>query len=63
MLVFILWSDVIEKFGILISLNFQDMGTIVLGKVESGVISKGQVLMLMPNKVSSSDKCTHLCSL
>ena len=27
------------------------MGTIVLGKVESGQVSKGQSLMLMPNKV------------
>lgn len=27
------------------------MGTIVLGKVESGTLLKGQVLALMPNKV------------
>ena len=27
------------------------MGTIILGKVESGIISKGQILTLMPNKV------------
>jgi len=27
------------------------MGTIVLGKLESGVVYKGQVLTLMPNKV------------
>ena len=32
----------------------QDMGTIVLGKVESGIITKGQILTLMPNKVCSS---------
>lgn len=32
--------------------SFQDMGTIVLGKIESGTICKGQVLTLMPNKVS-----------
>jgi len=29
----------------------QDMGTIVLGKLESGVVCKGQTLTLMPNKV------------
>ena len=28
------------------------MGTIVLGKVESGVMTKGQQYVLMPNKVS-----------
>jgi peptide chain release factor subunit 3 len=28
------------------------MGTIVLGKIESGTISKGQSLTLMPNKIS-----------
>lgn len=28
------------------------MGTVVLGKVESGTVSKGQTLTLMPNKVS-----------
>ena len=27
------------------------MGTMVLGKVESGQLSKGQQLVLMPNKV------------
>ena len=28
------------------------MGTIVFGKLESGVISKGQNLLLLPNRVS-----------
>lgn len=28
------------------------MGTVVLGKVESGKLSKGDSLMLMPNKVT-----------
>ena len=31
---------------------FQDMGTLVLGKVESGVINKGDQVLLMPNRVS-----------
>ena len=30
---------------------FQDMGTIVLGKIESGCVQKGQNVALMPNKV------------
>ena len=29
----------------------QDMGTVVLGKVESGKLTKGNSLLLMPNKV------------
>ncbi|EDO48034.1 predicted protein, partial [Nematostella vectensis] len=32
--------------------KYRDMGTIVLGKVESGTINKGQTLVLMPNKVN-----------
>ena len=49
---FINYSD----FGVIIILNLsfliiKDMGTIVLGKVESGVVTKGQSLYLMPNKV------------
>lgn len=34
-----------------LSERYKDMGTVVLGKVESGRISKGDSLMLMPNKV------------
>lgn len=30
----------------------QDMGTVVLGKVESGGVMKGASLLLMPNRVS-----------
>jgi translation elongation factor EF-1alpha len=32
----------------------KDMGTVVVGKVESGYVKKGQGLYLMPNKVSIS---------
>ena len=35
----------------IISEKYMDMGTIVIGKIESGVIVKGQNLLLMPNKV------------
>jgi peptide chain release factor subunit 3 len=30
--------------------RYKDMGTVVLGKVESGRVRKGQTVMLMPNK-------------
>ncbi|KAI0347123.1 eukaryotic polypeptide chain release factor 3 [Trametopsis cervina] len=33
-----------------ISEKYKDMGTIVVGKVESGLLHKGDTLMLMPNK-------------
>lgn len=32
-------------------LLFKDMGTVVLGKLESGSISKAQQLIMMPNRV------------
>lgn len=38
--------------------KYKDMGTVVMGKVESGEMRKGQSLLLMPNRVN---KC--LCSL
>ncbi|KAJ7340250.1 Eukaryotic peptide chain release factor GTP-binding subunit ERF3A [Desmophyllum pertusum] len=34
-----------------ISERYKDMGTVVLGKVESGKLAKGDSLLLMPNKV------------
>jgi peptide chain release factor subunit 3 len=34
-----------------ISEKYKDMGTIVVGKIESGHITKGENLVLMPNKV------------
>lgn len=33
-----------------ISEKYSDMGTVVVGKIESGMIKKGQNLLLMPNK-------------
>lgn len=32
--------------------KYKDMGTVVMGKVESGVAKKGQNLLVMPNRVS-----------
>lgn len=33
--------------------KFKDMGTVVMGKVESGSIREGDSLIIMPNKVLS----------
>lgn len=32
--------------------KYKDMGTVVMGKIESGTISEGDSLVVMPNKVS-----------
>jgi peptide chain release factor subunit 3 len=32
--------------------KFKDMGTLVMGKIESGRVKKGQQLLIMPNKVN-----------
>lgn len=37
--------------------KYSDMGTIVIGKMESGVVIKNQNLVLMPNKVRFSERC------
>jgi peptide chain release factor subunit 3 len=37
-----------------ISEKYPDMGCIIVGKVESGMVKKGQDLLLMPNKVCFS---------
>lgn len=39
--------------------KFKDMGTVVMGKVESGSIREGDSLVVMPNKVLS---CLFLIS-
>jgi peptide chain release factor subunit 3 len=31
--------------------KFKDMGTVVMGKVESGSVTEGDSLLVMPNKV------------
>jgi peptide chain release factor subunit 3 len=40
-----------------ISEKYKDMGTIVVGKLESGRIHKNDTLLLMPNKVGQSIRC------
>ena len=32
--------------------KYRDMGTVVMGKIESGSVRRGDTLMVMPNKVS-----------
>ena len=32
--------------------SFKDMGTIIIGKIESGTVKRGESFTLMPNKVS-----------
>merc|ERR1711933_329766 len=32
--------------------RYRDMGTIVMGKLESGCVEKGQTILMMPNKAS-----------
>lgn len=39
--------------------KFKDMGTVVMGKVESGSIREGDSLVLMPNKVLSRCLVSH----
>lgn len=31
--------------------KFKDMGTVVMGKIESGTVREGETLLVMPNKV------------
>ena len=41
-------------------LSPQDMGTVILGKLESGCISKAQQLVMMPNRVRyPTSLCFH----
>lgn len=35
--------------------KYKDMGTVVMGKVESGECRKGQSLVIMPNRVSFNE--------
>lgn len=40
-----------KMFSVFPFIFVKDMGTVVLGKLESGSICKGQQLVMMPNKV------------
>jgi len=39
--------------------KYNDMGTIVIGKVESGCCKKGESLLIMPNKVRNIEICSE----
>ena len=39
----------------------QDMGTMVIGKVESGSVGKGSSLVMMPNRVSNRNEFVSVC--
>jgi len=42
--------------------KFKDMGTVVMGKVESGTIREGDSLFIMPNKVVFLELCPSVPS-
>jgi peptide chain release factor subunit 3 len=47
----ILDRDINAPFMLPISEKYNELGTMVMGKVESGRVKKGDSLLLMPNKV------------
>lgn len=42
--------------------KFKDMGTVVMGKVESGSVTEGDTLLVMPNKVFPKPALTFVLS-
>ena len=44
--------DVNAPFMFPVSEKYNEMGTMVMGKIESGRVKKGDTLLCMPNKVS-----------
>jgi peptide chain release factor subunit 3 len=49
----ILDRDVNAPFMFPVSEKYNEMGTMVMGKIESGRVKKGDTVLVMPNKVSS----------
>lgn len=51
-------------FMLPVSEKYNELGTMVMGKIESGLVKKGDTLLLMPNKVRviSSEKSSSLTS-
>jgi peptide chain release factor subunit 3 len=45
--------DINAPFMLPVSEKYNEMGTMVMGKIESGRVKKGDSLLLMPNKVST----------
>jgi peptide chain release factor subunit 3 len=48
----ILDRDVNAPFMFPVSEKYNEMGTMVMGKIESGRVKKGDTVLVMPNKVS-----------
>lgn len=52
-------------FMLPISEKYNELGTMVMGKIESGHVKKGDTLLMMPNKVSlnvAAIACMHTLS-
>ena len=49
----ILDRDVNAPFMFPVSEKYNEMGTMVMGKIESGRVKKGDTVLVMPNKVSA----------
>jgi translation elongation factor EF-1alpha len=49
-------------FMLPVSEKYNELGTMVMGKIESGLVKKGDTLLLMPNKVRA-DANHPLCHL
>ena len=49
--------------SLLVTFRYNDMGTIVIGKVESGGAKKGETLLIMPNKVGTGWHAIYLIYL
>jgi peptide chain release factor subunit 3 len=43
--------DINAPFMLPVSEKYVELGTMVMGKIESGRVKKGDALLLMPNKV------------
>lgn len=43
--------------------KYKDMGTVLMGKVESGECKKGQTMLIMPNRVSNWNIINGICNI
>lgn len=48
--------NVNAPFMLPVSEKYNELGTMVMGKIESGHVKKGDSLLLMPNKVSLTQR-------
>lgn len=52
--------DPLAPFRMAVIDKFKDLGTVVMGKSESGAVRKGDTLLLMPNRCLPQFRC-RLC--